>query len=438
MKKLIAVFSIILTLSSNNINANTNLNKIFGGVKDNIDEKPEQIVDQKYSKISVGPLGINGYFHFFWSNTPQEEIYNITDSNGKTEAEGAINFLYQNELDDENKFSSNFNIKKKFSNKIRFRTTAKLENKTYGSIELSSYSKIQDNLLVNTYWIKSGSDGAWDRSINTSLSIFNDTRENLALNNILTSYDTAETFGGDVDSANLAYYIKPIDGLTIGAAFSPRTYHTNIENDFFNYKNIIKVGALYDHNINEDTNIKLSFLGEHGTPAKNPYNTSFEFSDLSDLNALNFGAIIKYQSISLGGSVGLWGKSGLLHNIPTNINLTGFTKPKHTHYFDIAAAYNINEKANVSLSYFKSVYGQNYAQDSATSTTSRPSTNGNSGHSEFHNVSLALDYKLFNDLVVPYAEINKFIVKDNNSIIHDEKRHDNNGWVLVFGTKSKF
>ena len=438
MKKLILAFLILLLFSEKKLNAaSNNLKGIFSGTREALDQKPEQINNEKNLKINVGPIDVSGYFHFFWSNTIQEEIYNVTDTNSQIENEGALNFLYNNELNNDNKFSINFNIKKKFNNKLRFRTVLKFENNQCGDLELSNYSKIQDNLLVNTYWIKSGSNGAWDRAINTALEINNDPRNSYALNNTLTGYDTAETYGGDVDSANLAYYIKPIENLTLGASFSPKTYYTNIENNFANYKNIIKIGAMYDHDINEKTNLKLSLLAEHGTPAKNPHNTSFDDSDLSDLHALNLGILIKYYAFSFGGTIGLWDKTGTLKNIPINA-IPEFTKPKDTHYFDIAAAYNLNDKTNISISYFKSIYAQNYAQDLATSTINKPSTNGKSGKSEFHNVSLAMDYKLFDDFVVPYIEIDKFTVKDNDAISQSEKRKNNIGLVLIFGTKSKF
>ena len=340
---ILVLFTVLCFFSNSNIKAAAqNHTKIFGGTEDDLDQKPEQINNLDTSKITIGPININGYFHFFFSSTSQEEIYNIKDANGGMENEGALNFLYTNEIDNENKFSINFNIKKKFSNKIRFRTSFKYQNENFGDLELSNYSRIQDNLMVNTYWIKAGSNGAWDRSINTGLSILNDNRDTSLINKILTGYDTSETFGGDVDSANLAYYIKPLECLTLGISYSPKTYTGRVENDFFNYKNIIKAGAIYNYDLNDDSNIKLSILGEHGTPAQNPHNIKIQ-SNLSDLNAINFGGLIKYMNLSIAGTIGIWGESGMYKNIPINTT-PEYTTPKDTHYFDIAASYNINEK----------------------------------------------------------------------------------------------
>ena len=438
MKKLILVFVVFLFCGEKKLNSSTNnLKEIFSGTREALDKKTEQNNNEKNSKINIGPLDISGYFHFFWSNTIQEGMYNITDTDSQIENEGVLNFLYNNELNDDNKFSINFNIKKKFNNKLRFRTFLKFNNDKYGDIELSNYSKIQDNLLVNTYWIKNGSNGAWDRSINTALEINDDPRISSALNTILTGYDTAETYIGDVDSANLAYYIKPLENLTLGASFSPKTYYTSIENNFANYKNIIKIGAMYEKDINEKTNLKLSLLSENGVPAKNPYNTTFEDYDLSNLHALSLGILIKYYALSFAGTIGMWDRAGVLKNIPINATQES-VRPKDTNYFDIAGAYNLNDKTNISISYFKSIYAQNYSQDLATSNINKPSTNGRSGKSEFNNISLAVDYKLFDDFVVPYIEIDKFIVKDNDAISQSEKRKNNIGWVLIFGTKSKF
>ena len=102
MKKLIFVFVVFLFCGEKKLNSSTNnLKEIFSGTREALDKKTEQSNNEKNSKINIGPLDISGYFHFFWSNTIQEGTYNITDTDSQIENEGALNFLYNNELNDD-------------------------------------------------------------------------------------------------------------------------------------------------------------------------------------------------------------------------------------------------------------------------------------------------------------------------------------------------
>jgi hypothetical protein len=437
--KAIALLVFIISICSKDLYA-INLEKIFSTRDDpTLQQNTEVRVDtQTQNKI---PVDVTGYFHFFWSNTLQEDQYNINNANGQAENEGFVNFFYHNEINDKQHYSINFQAKKRFNNSTRLREVFEFEDLSLGKIQLSNYKKIQDDLLVNTYWIKKGSNGAFDRNINTSLTIQNDfenPRNPNVMNNTMTGYDTAMIYGSNTDSATLALYKNFLDkNLTLGVSYTPKVYYDTINNPFANYKNVITFGALYQTQINEQLKLKLSALGEHGVPAEQltiPHNGL----TLANLNALNLGALIEYNKLSIASSIGMWGKSNHLENVATGPNPNDITPSKNSYYFDIATSYNINEKTGLSLSYFKSLYGQNYSQDGIFNSIDKPAINGQAGQSEFHNISLALDYKLFSDFVVPYAEVNKFIVKDNNALVEDQKRKDNIGWVFILGAKSKF
>ncbi len=135
---------------------------------------------------------------------------------------------------------------------------------------------------------------------------------------------------------------------------------------------------------------------------------------------------MKYLDLSIAGSVGLFNDSGHINN-----ELGDAGKAKNTYYYDLAASYEVNKKTQISLSYFHSVYAQDYLFEDEDDGVFF-------GQAKLSNISLALDYKLYDDLLKPYVEINKFIVDDNDAVPLDKRRESNNGWVIVLGAKSKF
>ena len=396
-----------------------------------IDDSTEKVYEIREKNI---PINATGSFHFFWSTTSQDKIYAPSDSRVRGETEGSINFLYKNNISDSLNYSFNINLFKKFNNTLRLREILEIENQSIGKIQISNYRKIQDDLFVNTYWIKKGSNGAFDRSLNLSLT--SEESRNANITNIaMTEYDTAMLHSSDTDSASVAIYKNFLDKkLTLGASYTPKTYNNYVKNQFANYKNIITLGAMYQAEVSDHLKVKFSTLGEHGVPAAQPEGLR-EGLVLAKLNAINFGTMIEYNNLSIAGSFGIWGKSNHLKNVATNAK--DVVPSKDSYYFDVATSYNINEKAGISLSYFKSLSSQNYSLDDKFNSPENPELI-HAGQSEFQNISLAIDYKIFEDLVIPYAEINKFIVKDNNGLSEVDKRKDNIGWVFVLGAKSKF
>jgi hypothetical protein len=427
----------------------------FGGKHDDkidiatLDKKQEE-KKTPYSIKSINSKAIefNGYFNGFLSNTIQNEEYNITGTDSQIEHEATLNLLYKDAVCKDLEYAVNFSLKKKFSNELRPRTFIQLDHKTYGKLELANYSKIQDDILVNANWIRAGSRNAWDRSINTSLRIDDDERYRPSLNKILTEYNIAETFGFKRDVANIAYYYKPFENLTIGTSFAPKAYYVKIEDHAFNYKNIIKFGAVYKFKTQDPLDFRISFLNEYGVQARDH---GFD-KEVSDLNTFNIGFLLKYLRFGFAGTAGLWNNTGACRNIPTcntnNCDNQFYAKPKTTSYFDLAIAYDLTQKLKTSLSFFKSFNAQNYAQAENTNLNFftnngngiYPPTNSQSGQATFSNISLAFDYKLHKEFLVPYLEFNKFLVKDNSAILEtsDLKRKDNDGFVAVLGLKAKF
>jgi hypothetical protein len=441
MKKLLFFVFLLLSLKCYNLGAAILQAAEKGAGKQTHENDAQVSATEDQEEEEEIPIKATGFFHFFWSDTLQTDEYDVSHSKIRTENEGIIDLLYKNEISDKERYLVDFNLKKNFNNSLTFRTFFELEDDEVAKLQLSSYRKIQDDMLVNTYWIRKGDD-AFDRNINLTLKnkqdvVTNTFRNDYILNDVLTEYDTALLHAANTDSASISVYKSFLDkNLTIGASYTPRVYNNEIKNPFTNYKDVITVGAMYQTDVNENLNLKFSTLGEYGTPLSQP-NDIKEGLELANLNALNFGTVVKYNNFSVAGSLGLWYQSNHLKNIMavTTTGSPSSSTTKDSYYFDVAASYDINEKAGVSLSYFKSLMSQNYSKDGIFNTPDKSSII-EAGQSEFENISLAFDYKLLSGLVTPYAEINKFRITDNNGLA--ETRKDNIGWVLVFGAKNKF
>ena len=435
MKKLLYFFIISLLIYNNSLaeftitfNKASNENKEIGSSEDS---NLNQILNNKTTTGNKenGALSIGGGFHFFLSTTEEKKIYESDDIQNMMKTEGYVNFVHKNNIDDYISYSISSQIKKKFSDKVRIRNVLEIENKNYGKLQISNYRKIQDDLFVNTYWIKAGSYNAWDSNINLLLNQ-HDIQNDHINNGILTGYDTALTYGADTDSATIAYYTPNSNSLIFGISYTPKTYYEEIKNPLFNYRDIFTSALMYDKDINEKTNLKLSALGEIGATARNK---SLEEKKISALRAIHFGGILKYYDFSIGANVGFFGNSGHLAKISlTNGNTEIYGKAKNSHYYDIATSYDINQQTTLSFSYFHSTYAQDYPiqgdhHDIIT------------GQANLQNISLALDYKLYGDAFKPYIEINKFTISDNDMLSYLNKKNENNdGWVIILGAKSKF
>jgi hypothetical protein len=439
MRKLIYCFILSLIICQNSFAEYTiNFTKALNAIKkdtknDNGNNESSSLNEILKNKSTTdneenGTLSIGGEFHFFLSNTNESAIYESDDIQNMMQNEGYINFVHKNNIDDYISYSIASQVKKKFSNNIRIRNVLEIENKNLGKIQLSNYRKIQDDLFVNTYWIKAGSDNAWDSNVNLLLSESAMPNDHI-INGVLTGYDTALTYGADTDSGTIAYYTPSSNPIIFGIAYTPKVYYEKIKNELFNYKDIFTAAAMYNKDINEETNIKLSILGEIGSPAKNPESER----KITGLNAIHFGGIFKYSDFLIAGTFGFFNDSGHLSKISLQ---TGgveeiFSDPKNSYYYDIATSYDINQKTKLSFSYFHSVYAQDY-----------PITDDNdsiiTGRANLQNISLALDYKLYGDAFKPYVEINKFTINDNDAVDPKQRNDDNDGWVIVLGAKSKF
>ena len=445
MKKLFysLIFSLILcknsfaeyTISLNKVkNENTSNDKLESNSDSTL---LNEILANKKTKGSKegGQISIGGSFHFFLSNTNEKQIYESDDIQNMMQNEGILNIVHKNDINDYISYSISSQIKKKFSDKLRIRNVFEVENKNLGKIQLSNYRKIQDDMFVNTYWVKAGSDGAWDSNLNLLLNENNIPNDHIT-NGVLTGYDTALAYGADTDSATIAYYTPSSNPLVLGISYTPRTYYNEVKNPLFNYKDIFTGALFYSKDINDDLNVKLSTLGEIGSPAANTSQDPIEKErKITGLQAIHFGGAIKYSTLSLAGSFGFFGDSG--HDAKLSL-IEGdsqiFGKSQDSYYYDVAAGYDINEKTKVSLSYFHSKYSQDYkGQDYTTE-------NGNiiTGQATLDNMSLAMDYKLYGDALTPYLEINKFTIKDNDAIPEEQQRESNDGWVIILGAKSKF
>jgi hypothetical protein len=373
-------------------------------------------------------LSLSGGFHFFLSTTNEDQIYEADSIQNMMKTEGYINFLHKNEVDENTSYSISSQIKKKFNNKVRIRNILEIENKNYGKIQISNYRKIQDDLFVNTYWIRAGSNNAWDSNINLKLNE-NNIQNNHIKNGVLTGYDTALTNGADTDSATIAYYTPNSNPIIFGISYTPKVYYGEIKNPLFNYRDIFTTALMYNKDINEKTNIKISALTEIGAAARNE-----ELIDrkISELKAIHFGSIMQYSNFSIAGNIGFFGNSGHIAKISIDDGkIENFSKANNSHYYDLTTAYNINKKTKLSFSYFHSTYAQDYpikTDDNSIIT----------GQANLQNISLALDYKLYGDTFKPYIEINKFTISDNDALVLEKKNKDNDGWVFVVGAKSVF
>lgn len=421
MRKILYLFVLSLLICKNSFAEYTiNLNK---ALNDNNKEA-------KQDKKNDIKLSISGGFHFFLSNTIEDEEYRADDIENMMQNEGYINITNKGDLDEHISYSISSQIKKKFSNNIRIRTVLDLEDKRYGKLQFSNYRKIQDDLFVNTYWIKAGSDNAWDSNVNLLLldDIDSIKHKDHTPNGFLTGYDTAMTFGADTDSGSIAYYTPSSNPLVFGVSYTPRVYYGDVKNSLFNYKDIFTVAAMYNQDLNDRTNLKLSVLGECGSPSKHKKDDN---EKISDLNAIHFSALMKYSDLSIAGSLGFFGNSGHPEKISLiNGDKTIFGKPKDSYYYDFATSYDVNSKTKISFSYFNSVYSQDFPIQGENEILI--------GHANLKNISLALDYKLYDDIFKPYIEINKFSISDNDALPAEHKKENNDGWVIILGAKSKF
>ncbi|ABV73018.1 DNA topoisomerase IV subunit A [Rickettsia canadensis str. McKiel] len=182
-----------------------------------------------------------------------------------------------------------------------------------------------------------------------------------------------------------------------------------------NIRDAFSAGLTYEHEISEDTDLKLSVTGEYGKPARRLIHTKMDRTKgvevlntykLSNLKAYNLGAVFTYGNFSCGASYGSLGKSLTAKEY--------YKVGRDTYYYNGAVAYR-QGPIKTSLEYLK---------------TSRYKNTVNT-------VSLATEYKIMPGLL-PYAEISHFQAKGKPVYYPEAPRKTTRGTVGLIGTKLKF
>lgn len=248
-----------------------------------------------------------------------------------------------------------------------------------------------------------------------------------------------DSFDGMEDATKISYYSPRLEGLQIGASFTPSsgniglTKQTAYDVAAVRYENIISLGANYEHDF-DNLEMLLSATAEKAQ-VKNA-KSSFGV-ERGDLFSYDMGASFSYFGFTLGASYGSWGssmlpKNGIYscdYNSSQNLsaqncssNAKKFSNP---HYYTAGISYQIGPVA-ASLTGIKTSYEKN----------------------DYKAFSLGLDYKLTRDLM-PYFEATKFDFHSNQVLALDvtnqgsvsesqNQIRNNSGYVFMAGILYSF
>lgn len=203
------------------------------------------------------------------------------------------------------------------------------------------------------------------------------------------------SFNGAEDATKLNYYSPRIEGLQIGASYTPNTSNSLVSSTVFSgaqnaISDVFSLAANYSNNL-ENFDYAFSATTEQGK-AKNSLVTNAARNNLS---AYDIATSLAYFGFTFGASFGSWGKSLQQKNDPNSGS---------ANYKTIGLAYQLGH-FSVSVSGLKSRYQKN----------------------DYAATSLGLDYKL-NKAFMPYFEITQFRFKSNQS-----QNPNNQGFVVLGG-----
>lgn len=248
-----------------------------------------------------------------------------------------------------------------------------------------------------------------------------------------------DSFDGVEDATKISYYSSRINGLQIGASYTPNsanigpTKQTAYDVDLLRIENIFSVAANYSEDFDNVT-VEISATAEKG---QNKNSKSAIGVQRSGLLAYDFGASLSYFGFTIGSSYGSWGsslqpKNGIYscdYNSDQNLssqncdfNAQKFSNP---YYYTLGIAYQFGPVA-ASVTSLKSTFQKN----------------------DYEAISLGLDYKLTRDLM-PYFEVTKFSFKSNQPSASDIANQasiasaqlqlkDNQGYVFLTGILFSF
>ncbi len=196
------------------------------------------------------------------------------------------------------------------------------------------------------------------------------------------------SFNGAEDASKINYYSPRIEGVQVGASYTPNTANSLISSTVFNGQqnailDVFSAAVNYTNNY-ENFDYAFSATTEVGK-AKS--------SNQNNLSAYDLAATAAYFGFTFGASYGSWNKSLQSHQ---NQNST---------YKSAAIAYQIGP-ISISLSSFRSSYQKN----------------------DYRAHSLGLDYKL-SRVFIPYVEFTNFSFKPNQA----NSSAKNTGFVALTG-----
>ena len=248
-----------------------------------------------------------------------------------------------------------------------------------------------------------------------------------------------DSFDGMEDATKISYYSPRIEGLQIGASFTPSigniglTKQTAYDVAAVRYENIISLGANYEQDF-DNLGMLLSATAEKAQ-VKNA-KSSFGV-ERGNLFSYDVGASFSYFGFTVGASYGSWGssmlpKNGIYscdYNPSQNLSAQNCSssakKFSDPHYYTAGISYRIGPIA-ASLTGIKTTYEKN----------------------DYKALSLGLDYKLTRDLM-PYFEATKFEFTSNHVSAQDvtnqgsvassqNQIRNNSGYVFMTGILYSF
>lgn len=201
------------------------------------------------------------------------------------------------------------------------------------------------------------------------------------------------SFNGAEDATKLNYYSPRIEGLQIGASFTPSTASSVVSSNVFGGQNnsiadVFSVGANYTNNY-ENFDYAFSATTEQGRSKSHTQN---------NLSSYDIATTMAYFGFTFGASYGSWEKS--LQSTDQNF--------KNATYKTLGISYQIGH-ISVSLTNLKSRYQKN----------------------DYRATSLGLDYKL-TKAFMPYFEITQFKFEPVQNIVNNAGFVALTGFVLSF------
>ncbi len=250
--------------------------------------------------------------------------------------------------------------------------------------------------------------------------------------------------GLDANSAKISYYTPSFMGFKAGISYAPDSeqrgtvsktqsvFHNRALNpSLTGYQNVWEGGIRYKGQFDK-IGIKASLLGNAGD-AKNYLTTVSSLFARHDLRAWEAGAAFDFMGVTVAGSYGDWGRSGVSK---TTDGITPMTGKRSGNFWNIGGSYECH-KFGASVTYMQSRRGTIVSRVVTVTPGSVASLiSPTLSHNRLSLLSLGVDYKLAPGFM-PYAEANWFSMKEG-FVATDETRLKNRGVVVLVGTKLHF